>query len=79
MLNQQRDGKIGTCDPIHSESFDASEAAGDDVLPPGLITAGSRDFVRAHVGPVQRVISYKIRNLTLKNDKICWKTVLQQL
>lgn len=45
-----------TCYPVDSDALHSSDAVGDYVLPPGLVSFGPADGAQAHVHPVDGVI-----------------------
>lgn len=46
-----------TSNPVDGDAFHPTDAGGDDVLPPRLITLGPRNPVQSHVRPVHSVIA----------------------
>lgn len=46
-----------TSNPVDGDAFHPTDASGDDVLPPRLITFGPRNPVQSHVCPVYSVIA----------------------
>lgn len=45
-----------TCYPVDGDALHSSNAIGDHVLPPGLVSFGPADGAQAHVHPVDGVI-----------------------
>lgn len=59
ILTDTKRKKAATSNPVYGDSFHSSQTIGDDVLSPCLVSLWAANFVEAHVGPIDCVISWE--------------------
>ena len=48
-----------TCDPVHGDALHATDAVGDHIFPPRLVSLRPADGAQTHVHPVDGVVLWE--------------------